>query len=174
MTERVVILKGFDEALTSAPLNTQVLRIAEVRAMRFTALFLQSELQKRIPVKTGQTRSRISTRIARRGFTVEGIVGGKSIAPGGYNILLGLEQGTGLFGPRKKRIRPLSGPFDSRAALRFTVGGSPVAGAGGEAIFRKSVAGMRPRRPFRRTKREEGDKARRLFVRQLVKEVNKT
>lgn len=155
-------LDGIEEALAHAPLNRRLLRRAQVGAMRSTAFWMRGQLQRRIPVRSGQTRGRIESKVEQRGEEVHGIVGGKSLAPGGFNILRGLEEGTGIYGPRRTPIRP-----HTAKVLRFTVGAAPVAGTGGNVVFARSVRGMEPRRPFARTKEEEQDAARRLFVKHL-------
>lgn len=157
-----VRLQGIQEVLARPPLNPQLLRQAQITAMRTTSFWMQGQLQRRIPVRTGQTRGRITHRVDTSGNDVLGIVGGKSIAPGGFNILQGLETGTGIYGPRQQRIRPVNA-----RVLSWISGSTPVAGTGGGRVFARSVAGMRPVRPFQRTRQEEGNNARALFARSL-------
>ena len=162
-------LEDDEKILASAPFNRRKMRRAEKKAMRVTTFWIRGQLQKRIPVATGQTRGRMTDRVEERGNEILGIAGGKSMSSDGFNILRGLEGGTGIYGPKKQRIVPVRA-----RVLRFVVSGAPVAGTGGNVVFARSVKGMKPRRPFKKTKKEEGNRARRLFVRQLRKEVNRT
>lgn len=169
-----ILIEGFERIMSRAPYNRRRMRDAQVRAMNVTAKWVRGELQKRMPPSpdaspkpiagssSGQTRGRMTERVEVEGNDVVGYVGGKSLAKSGFNILRGLEEGTGLYGPNRRRIVPVTAK-----ALRFTLGGKPVAGTGGKVVFARSVKGMQPRRPFRRTRDEAGDGARRLFARSL-------
>ena len=150
--------QGFDRVLRIV--SKRNLRAAEDYAMGRASARALAALRKRTPVRSGQTRGRLAFKVVRRGDVLEGHVGGKSIADNGWNILYGLEHGTGLHGPHKTRIHPIRA-----SVLSWISGARPVAGTGGRRVFARSVAGMRPRRPFRRTRLEEGDAIRREFAR---------
>jgi len=149
-------LEGVDRLLGRIT-NARLLK-AQRAAMEATAVFTLAQLRQRIPARTSQTRGRMTYRIEQGLSGIVAKVGGKSLSPSGYNILRGLEEGTGLYGPRRQRITP-----KARKVLRFVVGAGPVSGTGGTVVFARSVRGMRPRRPFARTRREAGKSIRALF-----------
>lgn len=93
-----------------------------------------------VNVRTGRLRSSIRSVIGiSRDGTHVSVVGrvGTNVKYGRY-----LHQGTGIYGPRHQRIRP----------VRARVLAFP--GEGGEMVFRASVAGVRPRPFLRRALRE--------------------
>ena len=157
---------GFEEVL-ELPVFDEVKYVeAKRKAVTLASAHALSELRQRTPVRSGQTRGRLSFRVTEGPGITEGMVGGKSIADDGFNILYGLEFGTGLFGPRKQRIRPTT-----KKALSWIAGATPVSGSGGQRITVRSTAGMKPRRPFARTHKEAGDRIFRTLAQALQREL---
>lgn len=134
-------------------------------AMTAATVFGLGQLRQRIPVRSGQTRGRMTYRVVEQHNELIGEIGGKSISRSGFNILKGLEEGTGIYGPNKQMIRPVNA-----SVLRFTVGGAPVSGRGGNVVFARHVRGMKPRRPFALTKKEAGSQIQAVFVSRFLQE----
>jgi hypothetical protein len=99
-----------------------------VRALRRASAQVESEAKRRCPVDTGRLRASIHTELFTRG--------GDWIAKVGTNVHYGryVEQGTGLYGPRHRVIRPVRA-----RVLRWVPRGS------NKAVFARSVRGVRPR-----------------------------
>ena len=121
-------IKGLDEFLRRVQ-NPQTLARPVRRGMNQSALAVQRQAQLRAPVATGRLRGDIKTDVDSRPIPLWARIG-PNVFYGPY-----VEFGTGLFGPKKKRIRP-----KSKKALAWTA-------RGGKRFVRASVAGMRPR-PF--------------------------
>ncbi len=155
MASFTIRIRGIDELLSATILNETVRAKLLVRGLLAGGTVLEVGLKKRIPVRSGQTRSRITKRLSRGSNKVSVIVGGKSVSAGGFNVLKGLEEGTGLFGPKGQKIRPKKPGGVLRWVPSKPVSGTPT----GEPIFRKWVRGMKPRRPFALTIQEDGKKA---------------
>lgn len=157
--------QGLKEVLMRAPFHGVKHKALLHRSMDRASVYALGELQKRIPVDTGQSRGRMTSRVTDDATGLRGEVGGKSISESGFNILRGLEEGTGLYGPFKQRIYPTNAKV-----LRWTSRSYRSGGAGGGARvqtsvhFAKSTAGMTPRRPFARTKAEASGRIQKVFV----------
>jgi hypothetical protein len=97
------------------------------------------------------------------------VVGGKSITPGGWNVLQLLEEGTGIYGPSAKPIVPKNGKF-----LRFPANGMTITGKvrPGGYVYAKSVKGIKPVRMFGRTLEEDGASIKKVFNMSLAQGIN--
>ena len=160
MANVTIRVRGIDEALHKSPLSKPVRRKIILISLRAGASVIQAGLMRNIPVQSGQTRSRINQRF----FSFSGgrvmviAVGGKSISENGFDILRGLEEGTGIYGPRGARIVP------KNAKVLAWRSRKPVSGTKtGGWIFAKSIKGMKPRRPFAKTFKGERKRAERVF-----------
>lgn len=155
-------IHGISEIMAQTIINPVVRRAAVVRGLRLGGALLEAGLKSRIPVRTGQTRSRVNGRLSVGQDSISYIVGLKSIAKG-FDIGRAMEEGTGLYGPRHQVIRPIHAK-----ALRWSAGASPVTGSGGHFRFARWVRGMKPTRPFSRTMQEDGPKAGAAFKHVIV------
>lgn len=135
---------------------------ADVR-FRAGVVEAEGEIRRRAPVRTGYLRRSITHAVTRVASMLVGVIGTATrYAPF-------LEFGTGLYGPRNRRIVPTNAQ-----ALRFQAGGraslfaggaraggsagpgfrlsgqqrSGAAGAGAQFVFARSVRGIMPRRFF--------------------------
>lgn len=167
-------LKGLQKILARIPFDLGKTNSAMWTSMDAASAFAQGQLIKRIPVTSGQTRGRISYKLSKQPDGLHGEVGGKSISAGGFNILKGLEEGTGLYGPFKQRIYPKNAKVLRWASVKYRPGGS---GGGARAqttiLFARSIAGMVARRPFARTKEEAGKQIQSVFIKRFAQEFHK-
>ena len=96
--------KDIEAVLKHPLLDADKLKAAKRHALGVASIRALAGLRKRTPVRSGQTRGRLAYRIVvKPNGGMEGQVGGKSIAPSGHNILRGLEEGTGIYGPTPTR-----------------------------------------------------------------------
>ena len=160
--------KTFAQVLALPIFDQDKFKKAQKHAVGVAAIRALHGLRKRTPVATGQTRGRLGFRVkgTAGGITVAEI-GGKSIAPGGYNILQGLEEGTGIYGPNKTPITPKNAKF-----LSWVADAKPVSGSGGQRVFARSVKGLKPPRPFRTTAEQDGPAIHKALQRALIQRLN--
>lgn len=130
MTEEInVKVEGLAPLMTMMALAPQIVQDEATKAMRKSVLVVEGEAKALVAVRTGDTRRSITSRVVPLGAGVEGIVGtNKKHAP--Y-----LEHGTGIYGPHKTPIVPVT-----KKALAWK-------GRDGATIVRRSVKGM-VARPF--------------------------
>ena len=127
---------GFDE----------LLKRAKDRSKLVFLRFLTEESFKRARAQTGTyARSWIVT-VKPPGFIIVNTARGA----GGFNYPIALEFGTGIFGPRKRKITPIRAQalswIPSKPLSAFRVSPTTEAGREGGRVFFKSVKGIKPRR----------------------------
>ncbi|GAC41261.1 hypothetical protein [Paenibacillus popilliae] len=115
---------------------------AKIERRKVATLLVAKHIGK---IMEGEARQRASWE-DRTGHTRQGIQGGADVRQSGKNDRMAvvylahtmrsggyLETGTGLYGPKRREIRP-----KHKKALRFPVGG-------GQYVVARSVKGMKPR-----------------------------
>jgi hypothetical protein len=114
------------------------------------------------PVRTGRLsgssggRGGISWKINEHGDRIDGNLNATALNPEtGENYALFVHEGTGIFGPKKKRITPKNGQ-----ALKFKIGG--------ETIFAKSTKGQKPNPFLKRGFEEAMHQAQPIFDREMA------
>lgn len=163
MVRYSVRITGVDDILTRTILNEGIRKRVVTNALQGAGVFAVGRVQMRTPVRSGQTRSRIGLKMARSGRRQIATIGAKSRSARGFDILQGLEEGTGLFGPHKTPIVPVNAKV-LRWIPRKPVSGTPI----GQPIFRASVKGMKPRAMFSRTFKEDQTQIAEVFRRRLA------
>lgn len=127
-----VYLKLFPDAIKKI-LNNPASRAQ--REMKQTAEVVQRQAQKNLLRSTGFDTGRLSSSIKVEKVTIDGVVAFKVGTTVPYWIYI--HEGTGIYGPKGQPIKP-----KNAKALRWR-------GPGGEAIFAKSVKGIKAN-PFLR------------------------
>jgi hypothetical protein len=127
--------RSFVAKLPSGPKTHGVI----VRGLRRAGLELQREAMRRVPRRTGNTQRSITSTVDDADLSAVVRVGSRV---GAY-----LEMGTGIYGPKQRRIYPRHA-----RVLRFPVGavslsGRPLAGKNAQYVFTRSIRGMR-KQPF--------------------------
>ncbi len=135
-------LKPLQALLAIAPeLVTQETK----KAMDQARLTLEAEAKRLVPVKTGHLRRSITSETRPLNGGVVGIVG-TNVKYASF-----VEFGTGIYGPEKKPIAPVT----KKALAWGKVLGHTAAGAPVKEFVRRSVKGMRPRPYLRRAFEEK-------------------
>lgn len=100
------------------------------RGLFGVATRVEARAKRKAPVNTGRLRSSIKKRVVNRGGEVQAIVSAD------VKYAAFVHEGTGIYGPRRRRITPRAGAF-----LVFTPKGTS------DVVFARTVAGIRPN-PF--------------------------
>ncbi len=131
-----VELEGVDELRKA--LDPRVFAKALEQGVKIAGAHLSGEIAEVTPVNkettTGTMRGRLADSwrpgpVGRKGKDMVVVVGSNAVNRG-FPYGIGVNFGTGIYGPRKQRIRP-----NTAKALRFVVGG--------RVVFARSVKGQR-------------------------------
>lgn len=149
---------GFWEGRGGLPLSKieRIIRKHEERAGRESARVVLEGIRHNIPRATGRTARTFGITHTDLGEVKEWRVGSSD------DNAIRLEDGTGIYGPRRRVIRPKPGHkymrFPARASGRFRVDDTPRVRRGSAVrapyVYKKTTRGMRPRRYLEQTVRE--------------------